>query len=132
MPTTAPSPCRHKGCGRVTRLGYCEQHQRERQHQADERRGSAAARGYGSRWRRVRLQYLARNPLCVRCGDEGRAVPATVVDHIVPHRGDFGLMWAPANYQALCVSCHNAKTAQEDGGFGNRGRGGAIAGGSAL
>jgi 5-methylcytosine-specific restriction protein A len=43
-----------------------------------------------------------------------------VVDHIIPHRGDQALFWDEENWQPLCLVCHNAKTAREDGGFGNQ------------
>ena len=36
--------------------------------------------------------------------------PATVVDHIVPHRGDHALFWDEQNWQPLCKSCHDKKT----------------------
>ncbi|WP_295219971.1 HNH endonuclease signature motif containing protein, partial [Ruminococcus sp.] len=39
---------------------------------------------------------------------------ATVVDHIIPHRGDPHLMWDESNWQALCKSCHDWKTGSED------------------
>jgi 5-methylcytosine-specific restriction protein A len=45
-------------------------------------------------------------------------VPATVCDHIVPHKGDERLFWAEENWQSLCFHHHSEKTAQEDGGFG--------------
>jgi 5-methylcytosine-specific restriction protein A len=48
----------------------------------------------------------------------GELVAASVVDHIVPHRGDERLMWSESNWQSLCKPCHDAKTAREDGGFG--------------
>jgi 5-methylcytosine-specific restriction protein A len=54
----------------------------------DRQRPSAARRGYGPRWRRARAAFLARHPLCALCRAQGRVVPATVVDHVVPHRGD--------------------------------------------
>jgi len=41
---------------------------------------------------------------------------ATVVDHITPHKGDNDLFWDRANWQSLCESCHNRKTAAEDMG----------------
>ena len=34
----------------------------------------------------------------------------TVVDHIVPHRGDARLFWDEDNWQPLCKSCHDRKT----------------------
>ena len=54
----------------------------------DRQRPSAARRGYGSRWRRARAAFLALHPLCASCRAQGRVVPATVVDHVVPHRGE--------------------------------------------
>jgi len=47
-----------------------------------------------------------------------RVVAASVVDHIVAHRGDYELMWDSANWQPLCAGCHGLKTAREDGAFG--------------
>ena len=45
-------------------------------------------------------------------------VRATVVDHIIPHKGDQKLFWDTRNWQPLCKPCHDKKTATEDGGFG--------------
>jgi 5-methylcytosine-specific restriction protein A len=79
----------------------------------ERQRPSAARRGYGPRWRRARTVFLARHPLCVRCQAKGRLEPSTVVDHIVPHRGDQKLFWDESNWQGLCKLCHDAKTARE-------------------
>jgi 5-methylcytosine-specific restriction protein A len=56
----------------------------------------------------------------------GRITPATVIDHITPHRGDRALFWQSSNWQALCKPCHDRKTATEDGGgfYQRRGGGG--------
>jgi len=48
----------------------------------------------------------------------GRLNAATVVDHIVPHKGDAVLFWKQSNWQALCRDCHNRKTAVSDGRWG--------------
>jgi 5-methylcytosine-specific restriction endonuclease McrA len=32
---------------------------------------------------------------------------ATVVDHIVPHRGNEALFWSIDNWQPLCQPCHD-------------------------
>ena len=61
-----------------------------------------------------RAAYLRKHPLCVRCMADGRYVKATVVDHVIPHRGDQQLMWDESNYQALCKKCHDKKTWTED------------------
>ena len=45
---------------------------------------------------------------------EGRYRKATVVDHIIPHRGDDALFWDQSNWQALCKKCHDKKTWTDD------------------
>lgn len=81
-------------------------------------RPTAAQRLYNARWRKARWRFLRDNPLCVQCRDAGYFVPARIVDHIKPHKGEHGLFWDTANWQALCKTCHDRKTATEDGGFG--------------
>lgn len=71
-------------------------------------RESASRRGYGRKWQRAREQYLKENPLCVEHKKRGRVVPATIVDHIVPHRMDMKLFWRRSNWQALCKQCHDS------------------------
>lgn len=75
-----------------------------------EKRESACKRGYGRRWQAASKGFLARHPLCAECESEGRVAPATLVDHVVPHRGDMGLFWQPSNWQGLCVRHHQQKT----------------------
>ncbi len=83
----------------------------------DRERGSASARGYGRRWQKARRIWLARYPLCAEHLRQGETAPAEVVDHIVPHKGNMKAFWDQSNWQSLCTTCHNAKTAKE-GGFG--------------
>lgn len=84
---------------------------------------TTAQRGYGGKWQRARLAYLAKHPLCRMCEAQGKVTAANVVDHIVDHRGDMKLFWdSQNNWQSLCVSCHNKKTADE-GGLGVNRRG---------
>jgi 5-methylcytosine-specific restriction protein A len=87
---------------------------------ADTKRGSASSRGYGTKWRKARDAWLMAYPLCAEHESKGVLVQANVVDHIVPHGGDWKLFWDRKNWQSLCTSCHNSKTAKEDGGFGNK------------
>lgn len=110
--------CRKAGCQRLTDGPYCEEH-KQAPAERDRERGTSAQRGYGHRWRKARATYLQSHPLCVHCRQRGRVTAATDVDHIKPHRGDQALFWDKDNWQALCASCHSAKTAREDGGFGN-------------
>jgi 5-methylcytosine-specific restriction protein A len=64
-------------------------------------------------WKAARKGYLAKHPLCVQCTELGLVVPATEVDHIIPHRGDRGLFWKRSNWQGLCKPDHSRKTARE-------------------
>ena len=109
MPRKALKPCKHPGCPNLTDGLYCAEHQ-----SLHPDRPSAAKRGYGSKWQRVSKVYLRKHPLCVKCLAQGKFVTATVVDHIVPHRGDHYLMWSDTNWQALCKPCHDRKTGSED------------------
>lgn len=77
-----------------------------------ENRPSAHERGYNWRWRRARLLFLAENPLCRTCEDSGKITAATVVDHIIPHRGNQALFWNVSNWRATCSACHASKTAR--------------------
>lgn len=73
-----------------------------------------ARRLYGSAWRRARAAYLAQRPLCVMCQAQGRIVAASVVDHVIPHKGSAALFWDSANWQPLCKWHHDgAKQAAE-------------------
>lgn len=137
MATRAKSVCRHPGCGKlIDAAGHCEKHAALYRKQSDERRGNANERGYGRRWQKARDTYLAEHPLC-ECDDctaRGLVIPATVVDHKIPHRLkeaiDSGnaaaisraqeLFWSRSNWQAMSKPCHDRKTAREDGGFGRR------------
>lgn len=110
MPWSARRPCRKLGCNKLSVRGkvYCEEHAGL---EGDRMRGTAAQRGYDKHWRTASRAYLARNPLCAECRREGKLKPATVVDHIEPHRGDKKLFWDQSNWQSLCKLCHDRKTA---------------------
>ena len=116
MPSASPKTCSRPGCGGLVRGGTCGVCGPKVRTESD--RGSAAKRGYGRRWRKLRLMYLSANPLCVECEKKGTIRSANILDHIIPHKGDFTLFWDTSNFQALCKSCHDSKTIREDGGFG--------------
>lgn len=126
MPKKAKRPCMYFGCPNLVEAGekYCPEHKEnevQQQRQYDNERGTAAQRGYDARWRKARILFLRRHPICEcdECKRLGRILPATVVDHIKPHKGDPKLFWDKNNWQAMAKSCHDRKTAKEDGGFGN-------------
>lgn len=109
--------CAKTGCKELTSERYCEEHRKEK-NSYDQDRGTAYERGYDARWQRVRKQYLKKHPLCA-CEDCKRLVvplPANVVDHIIPHKGNKELFWDRSNWQPMNHRCHNRKTAKYDGG----------------
>ena len=69
-------------------------------------RANAARRGYDHQWRKASKAFLALNPYCAIRG-EGCTILATLVDHVIPHRGDMELFWRDGNWQGLCDHCHN-------------------------
>lgn len=64
---------------------------------------------YDSAWEKYRHRFLAKNNRCYRCGS-----PATVVDHLIPHKGDQKLFEKTDNHIPLCKSCHDQCTGYFD------------------
>ena len=113
MPRRAPSACSYPGCGELVAggTGRCPKHKRVPWQEGDRTRPSAAERGYGARWQRMREAILALEPLCRPCKQAGRVTPATEIDHIIPKaRGGTD---APDNLQPICRDCHKAKTGRD-------------------
>lgn len=65
----------------------------------------------GRRLQWMRRMLFERSPLCVLCRAAGRITVATIRDHIVPLAE--GGADASHNEQALCVACHDLKSAAE-------------------
>jgi len=122
MPIAAMTPCRHQGCRALVAKGYCDEHkQQSTRKQFDRDRGSANSRGYNYKWQKARKIFLAEHPLCVECESNEKVTAANVVDHIIAHKGDQVLFWDESNWQPLCATCHNIKTATQDSSFAGRG-----------
>jgi len=139
MPAAMQRSCAGQGgtCPNfVTGRGRCPACQAQQQRVYDDRRGSAASRGYGPRWAKV-SSGLRRRQLRW-CGDTMPGVPTTgdstcpqegvgrvpsrVVDHIVPVTGPKDpRFWQPANWAGLCATCHDKKRGREAHGvYGER------------
>ncbi len=118
MPRKPKRPCSYPGCPELTDRQYCDQHQAKISRAYNKERDPEAGKLYGRQWQRARKQYLVEHPFCVQCAAEDHLVPATEVDHIVPHKGDRKLFWDKTNWQPLCKPCHSRKTAKEDGRWG--------------
>jgi len=115
MPKRSMRQCLHPHCGELISVGsYCDKHKKVK----DSYRDNAGDRGYNANWRKYRLIYLRNNPLCVECLKHGITTLATVVDHVIAHKGNTILFWDSNNHQALCKHCHDIKTSTCDGGFG--------------
>lgn len=98
MPVRPPSyrPAGQRGQGASPRQAY------------DSRRGSSRERGYTAEWDRARKAFLSMgdNCLCLGCRAVGLYVPATVVDHVEPHRGDMERFWRADLWQPCCQWHH--------------------------
>lgn len=129
MPRRSLKPCRKPGCPERTRNanGFCDEHGSDRyQHRA-----TRTERGYGTRWERTRERILRRDDyLCQPCKRRGRLTPLVVghrshpraaqVDHKIPKH--LGGSDDDDNLEAICRTCHDAKSARE----GRRAREGGI------
>ena len=117
--------CAKPGCGRTAKEGqkYCEKHMGT-QNNAENRkiftqRGKSSQWHHlyeSNEWRKRRAQFLKKYPRCFICGN-----PATIADHIVPHRGDLTLFYDESNLQPMCQSCHSRKTLKENNNFHPKG-----------
>lgn len=118
MPTAALRPCLTPGCPELVPRGRCARHDRAAQVADRQRRGTRTERGYSNHWGRARVVFLSANPLCRPCSRKSppQITPATVVDHIVDHKGDQRLFWDRANWQPSCERCHNERV--DAGDFG--------------
>lgn len=115
VPRKPLKPCRYPSCPGLTKDRFCSKHIKEynRQYNREERPGYSKRLYKTVRWQRLRKKVLLASPLCSECARQGKITPATVVDHIVPHKGNLELFWDENNLQALCKSCHDRKTAKE-------------------
>lgn len=87
----------------------------KRYHDAQRRRGSPWRLWYGlAAWKAARLAQLALQPLCERHLARDQVVPATVVNHRRPHRGDWALFIDPMNHESVCKACHDGEIQREE------------------
>ena len=79
----------------------------ETQRVAEPKRSSARGRGYTAKWDKASKAFLRANPYCRGCLALGRAEPARLTDHVIPHRGDTHLFWQRELWQASCRWHHD-------------------------
>ena len=109
MPTRAGRPCAIDNCPNIIAKGrYCGQHtprkakRKPQKRKQDNRPNITQRAGYGSRWRKIRTDYLSRHSRCEMCGE-----PATQVHH------RRGVEYGHGDLMALCQSCHSRITRRE-------------------
>jgi 5-methylcytosine-specific restriction protein A len=109
MPTAAPKPCGHPGCGKLVRDGTsrCEAHKRPDWN----KKPDAPKRMTGRKLQAARAALFQRNPLCVMCQAKGIVRLAQHRDHIVPLSE--GGLDVEDNTQGLCTECHDGKSLAE-------------------
>jgi 5-methylcytosine-specific restriction enzyme A len=57
-------------------------------------------------WKNIRRHQLQAEPLCSLCLADGKVEPATVVDHIEPHGGDY-TKFIRGKLRSLCKPHHD-------------------------
>lgn len=109
MPRLPPKPCTQPGCpAYATKQGRCDDHQR----QPWSGKTSRSREKYGWDWSKLRSRILKRDEyLCQPCQRAGKLTTAKEVDHVLNIAA--GGTDSPDNLQAICTTCHRAKTQQE-------------------
>jgi 5-methylcytosine-specific restriction protein A len=113
--------CNATGCRKLVNEKYCSKHAAEKQEKGlskrkmyDKNRPSYYGWYDTARWKLVREKVLFAFPFCAMCAKLGGNSLSTIVDHIVPHKGNVELFWDLENLQGLCAHCHSVKTSKED------------------
>ena len=66
-----------------------------------------------TRWRKKAKAQLDKESLCQRCRAHGLVVPATVANHVIPHRGDSVLFWE-GELESVCKPHHDGAIQSEE------------------
>lgn len=116
IPRKPKRPCSYPECRELVDGQYCDKHMWQKDKEYERyRRDKASRRLYNNRLQKAGRIFLNANPYCEECKRIGKIIPVTVVDHIIPHKGNRDLFWDDSNWQAMCKRCHDTKTAKEDG-----------------
>jgi 5-methylcytosine-specific restriction protein A len=102
--------CATAGCPALTDRTYCASCRPAIARLDREQRGTSWARGYRTRWRKLRAVVLARDPICTIC----QQAPSEAVDHIVPVAPNENPEDVEVeDLRGLCWSCHSRRHAIE-------------------
>ena len=127
-PFKAKHPCSYPGCPEITAERFCQKHEdlaKERLREYDKERDQTEERQWihSPRWRKASRMFLDEHPLCAQCERHGKTTGAFLVDHIVPHEGNYDLFWDESNWQSLCNPCHEEKHKGDRWGGGSKSSG---------
>ena len=120
MPNKPLRPCSHSGCKELVASGMCEQHSKREQQRYDKQRGTAAERGYNTRWAKYSRWFLSQpeNTFC-KLQLSGCTNISRCVDHIKPPSSkDDPLFWDTSNHQGACIHCNSVKGHKTQEGTG--------------
>lgn len=70
-------------------------------------------------WRKMRLRWLRKHPMCQCPHCKGSGLPAAVVHHKQPHKGDRRKFFDSRNLTSMAKVCHDRfQQSEERGGIG--------------
>lgn len=108
--------CNQINCNELinTSETYCSNHKQESNKRYDKIRSesdSLYVSFYKTKeWRNLRYQVLLDEGFCCRrCG-----LNANIGDHIIPIKENWDMRLERSNIQAMCKSCHNQKTREDE------------------
>ena len=101
--------------------GAPSRQEQRRNYDRSRRRDQPWRRFYSTlQWRALRARQLTSEPYCERHKARGETVLATIVHHVLPHRGDWHL-FITSELQSLCKSCHDSEAQAEEAAPERRG-----------
>jgi|SRR3972149_3139928 len=114
MSIMPPHHCSSSGCPGLTRERFCQKHEglyKKKLREYDRDRDQTEERQWihSTRWRKASKLFLDEHLLCAECERQGKTTAAYLVDHIIPHQGDYELFWNEDNWQGLCNADHELK-----------------------
>lgn len=121
MPYKPAKPCSYPGCSKLTYERYCPEHKKLMNAQCYTRFRDRGVSEFFHSSERKRQNHLIEHPFCVECWKKGKPTKASVVDHIIPIKQG-GTLLEDSNLQALCASCHRAKSTCEGSRYGGQKR----------
>lgn len=95
--------CSKQGCRNLCEGRFCDDHEQQTNYRE---RGNFRERGYTSRWDKVRLAKVKKNPLCEPCLERGIVQATEIVHHIIAVVDRPDLIFNMDNLQSVCRACH--------------------------